>query len=819
MVAEDGAGEPIATPMQKGAAGPHDNCYYYHYSPDCITFTTPNILYSPLNSLFLIPLENFAGPCCRPVGEGNSALRDPQLLREPTTALVPIAVTGSQPTQQDLPPRSRQEGKPFRNNNNKRSDSPAIGASISPRQRGGPMCMYGAADSSNCCTASRDESSVLSQLVLNTTMPDLACVAQQTLGFVWSNPLELKGDSELLLLHLQVSARRYAIVVVSSLCLSPVVFRVVRSLPLSKQQGVQEFLDAENSSEAVQPVRVCGDQEEAAPENGKKRWRLQLHSGEAVVASLYREVRALLESGTRCVCHLSGRLGGAGSRQDLPKRVVRRFVNDAVRRATEGLLTQCAVQLCFFGLCKLLDAGLHQAERFPRTAPYARLMSGDAAAPLRAFQLADFSASAWGFLTRAAGRRVCRVLAAGSWILYPETNFFWLDAAAADAVWASLTPSGFFVVTTMSVARPLMRKGCHECLRFVSGAARRRLDPEREHRDRRGGTITVVRQAKSRSFLALARPYLVNFNLIGAPALAFVASTFAWSKDRQLLFQHNGGPRYEAVGSSLLLWWVSAMCLDIPKLTPVMAPLNSSSPSLHTGFGCIFYPAHTRTPATNHWVSESSPPPPLPSFFFLFSLSPDHPNLTIFMLPSAAQTRGGHFHHDAQEKLRLYRSLLKGAYAFPLRSRRDVVTEEVRSAFRDPHAASLSKESIDYRLVLGWQRAETIKTYAQNMYWFHSRDEVTKEMLHYSQARDEERAKEAERCNRVGPAPEKTPEVLEFKSTYYNVHPDYFHKIGEKPLTHSRDLWRARGQYGSDVGGPRQKFFVRRFKAMFPQGW
>lgn len=175
--------------------------------------------------------------------------------------------------------------------------------------------------------------------------------------------------------------------------------------------------------------------------------------------------------------------------------------------------------------------------------------------------------------------------------------------------------------------------------------------------------------------------------------------------------------------------------------------------------------------------------------------------------------------YKLQEKLRLYRKLLKGANAFPLRSRRDVVTEEVKSTFRNPHYDKLTKKEIDYRLLLGWQRAESVCTYAQNMHWFHSRDEVSKEMLHYSLARDKKRIEEMDRCNRVGAAVEKTPEVEEFKSAYYNVHPDYYHKIGEKPLTHSRDVWRARGQYGSDVGGPRQKFFVRRFKAMFPQGW
>mmetsp|Transcript_1041 Transcript_1041/g.1133 ORF Transcript_1041/g.1133 Transcript_1041/m.1133 type:complete len:178 (-) Transcript_1041:258-791(-) len=171
------------------------------------------------------------------------------------------------------------------------------------------------------------------------------------------------------------------------------------------------------------------------------------------------------------------------------------------------------------------------------------------------------------------------------------------------------------------------------------------------------------------------------------------------------------------------------------------------------------------------------------------------------------------------EKLRLYRTLLKGAYRFPLASRRDVVTEEVKGAFRNPMNELLSHEEIDYKLVLGWERAAAVNKFAENMYWFHSRDEVTKEMMHHSMKRDQERIAEVRRCNDVGGAINKTKEVTEHFSTYYHVHPEYHSKIGSKPLTSSRDVWRARGQYGSDTGGPRQKFYVRRFKALFPQGW
>jgi hypothetical protein len=171
------------------------------------------------------------------------------------------------------------------------------------------------------------------------------------------------------------------------------------------------------------------------------------------------------------------------------------------------------------------------------------------------------------------------------------------------------------------------------------------------------------------------------------------------------------------------------------------------------------------------------------------------------------------------EKLRLYRTLLKGAFRFPLRSRRDVVTEEVKATFRNPSNDLLSDADIDYKLILGWERAAAVSKYAENMYWFHSRDEVTKEMMHHSLLRDKRRAEEMARCNSVGQAMIKTHEVTDFKSTFYHVHPDYAEKLGRKVLEHPKDIWRTRGSYGSDVGGPRQKFYVRRFKPMFPQGW
>jgi len=167
------------------------------------------------------------------------------------------------------------------------------------------------------------------------------------------------------------------------------------------------------------------------------------------------------------------------------------------------------------------------------------------------------------------------------------------------------------------------------------------------------------------------------------------------------------------------------------------------------------------------------------------------------------------------EILKLYRHLLKNAHKYPLRSRRMVVSTEIKSAFRTP----MPVEEISYKLVLGWQRNETIQQYAQNMHWFHSRDEVTKEMMDYSKKRDRDREAEVERCNSVGEVVKKNDDVTQFKSVLFHYHPDYYNKVEQIPLKHAQDLWKARGSYGSDLGGPRQRFYIKRYKAMFPQGW
>ncbi len=171
------------------------------------------------------------------------------------------------------------------------------------------------------------------------------------------------------------------------------------------------------------------------------------------------------------------------------------------------------------------------------------------------------------------------------------------------------------------------------------------------------------------------------------------------------------------------------------------------------------------------------------------------------------------------DAVKLYRSLLKNTNRFPLKSRRDVISMEVKNAFRDPGNRKATISDLQYKLVLGWERNAAILKYAENMHWFHSRDEVTPEMLHYSQQRDQQRIAEVDRCNRIGSVNVKTAEVTEFKSVMYHTHPDYYHKIDAVPLKHPQDVWRARGNYGSEIGGPKQKFFVKRYKAVFPQGW
>lgn len=174
--------------------------------------------------------------------------------------------------------------------------------------------------------------------------------------------------------------------------------------------------------------------------------------------------------------------------------------------------------------------------------------------------------------------------------------------------------------------------------------------------------------------------------------------------------------------------------------------------------------------------------------------------------------------YRSADTVRLYRSLLKGAYKFPLASRRTIVTSEVKEHFRSPHNQTLTTSEVDYKLTLGWERAATINVYATNMHWFHSRDEVNKEMLHHSLRRDQERVAKMEKHNEEGSAELLPTEYTTFHTAFDNSSPGY-RKMKEIPLKSPRDIWRARGQHGADLAGPKQKFFVRRFQSVFPQGW
>jgi len=173
-----------------------------------------------------------------------------------------------------------------------------------------------------------------------------------------------------------------------------------------------------------------------------------------------------------------------------------------------------------------------------------------------------------------------------------------------------------------------------------------------------------------------------------------------------------------------------------------------------------------------------------------------------------------------REVLRLYRALLKSAYLYPLAGRRDFVMEEVKGQFRRARAESLDAAEVQRRLVLGWERQKTIDVTARSMHWFHSRDQVDKRMLAASREKDDKLRAEAERCNREGPAAVlDTPSVAEFKNEMYNVHPHYFEKVEANPLRHPMDKWLGKGKYEPDYGGKKQRFWVKRYKARFPNAW
>jgi hypothetical protein len=173
------------------------------------------------------------------------------------------------------------------------------------------------------------------------------------------------------------------------------------------------------------------------------------------------------------------------------------------------------------------------------------------------------------------------------------------------------------------------------------------------------------------------------------------------------------------------------------------------------------------------------------------------------------------------EALRLYRAMLKSAARFPLKSRRDIATGDVQQLFRTAwaEADAWTADEVEYRMSLAREKRESLARYSENMYWFHSRDEVNKEMLHFSLQRDRERAEEMERCVRVGQAPTKTDEVTQFRSALYHVHPDYYNKVDQVPLKTPQDLWLGRGRYASHIGAKNQRFFVKRYKPLMPNGW
>ncbi|KAF8304476.1 hypothetical protein TcBrA4_0046810 [Trypanosoma cruzi] len=106
------------------------------------------------------------------------------------------------------------------------------------------------------------------------------------------------------------------------------------------------------------------------------------------------------------------------------------------------------------------------------------------------------------------------------------------------------------------------------------------------------------------------------------------------------------------------------------------------------------------------------------------------------------------------------------------------------------------------------------------MYWFYSRDEVLRRMMHHSLEQHCQRIREMERCNAVGNAAIEAPVVTEFKSSVYHgasglPREDWTDAVDGT----NRGIWRARGQCGSDFGGPRQNFCAPSLQGLFPQGW
>lgn len=336
-------------------------------------------------------------------------------------------------------------------------------------------------------------------------MPDAFSLAGKCIGVTNISPANLSSDAQLLRIHLQVSCRRYAILVGASIALTPVVYAISRRLTLTNQTAIREFLDAEDGKTNSSEIRVVYEHAKVCDEPGRKaqvraRWEhplgrqcLLVFSHVISQVSPYRLLssgkalaqrgRNIFQSCGRIICRCAAFLGGGGWEgahkfHDFPSRVVSYTLNYCIRYATTRWIVSCLAQLSFFCICVLLDhaiKSLASSQAFVSVIPLQggwgnsgssatsfNLSGREGDTRMRGYQrpvihlagmyqLGDFSYSAMGFITRSSGRWLRTVVMGVKVVFAPHTNFFWMQPQCADEIWRQLTPAGFVLSTLLAV--------------------------------------------------------------------------------------------------------------------------------------------------------------------------------------------------------------------------------------------------------------------------------------------------------------------------------------------------------------------------------
>lgn len=334
-------------------------------------------------------------------------------------------------------------------------------------------------------------------------MLDALSFTEKFIGVTTISPSNLRSDGELLRMHLKVSCKRYALLLGTSICVTPVVYALSRRLSLSQQVAVRNFLDAEDGKNTSNGVRVVygppstpkdgvekGDRSPAETIQSQGRHSsffshfLSYFSPFRLLSSvcgIYRDGKGVLRS-CKTIVYGGAALIGGGTWEgiqrphDLPNRVVAYTLTHLIRFSTTRWVVSCVVQVSFFCICLAIERVL-ATEAFSSLKPLENgwYGKGGSPSPVRysgtcgenasptgthdssssrlagVYQLGDFSYSAMGFITRSSGRWLRGVVMCIKIIFAPHTNFYWMEPRCADSIWCQLTPAGFVLSTFLAV--------------------------------------------------------------------------------------------------------------------------------------------------------------------------------------------------------------------------------------------------------------------------------------------------------------------------------------------------------------------------------